>query len=52
LHAQRERGRKIAVSTLPGNLIVVIRELFGRPVIGNSANGTYRESLLMVNCSK
>jgi hypothetical protein len=51
LHAQRERGKEIAVSTLAGNLIVLIRELFGMPVVGNSVNGTYTESLLVLNCS-
>jgi len=40
LHAQRERGKERAVSTLAGNLIALIRELFGIPVVGNSVNGT------------
>jgi hypothetical protein len=33
-------GKERAVSTLAGNLIVLIRELFGIPVVGNSVNGT------------
>jgi hypothetical protein len=33
------------------NLIVLRRELFGMPVVGNSVNGTQTESLLLLNCS-
>ena len=47
----RARGKETAVSTLAGNVTVLIIEIFGMPVVGNSVNATHTEYLLVLNCS-